>query len=83
MIDPILNSLWTHYVDPHEVCHKLYLCPKEYFKRNVTEELHNIVKDKPNKEWEKATNRKSFKIMHISDLHPDFFYTPGAEALCS
>jgi sphingomyelin phosphodiesterase len=21
--------------------------------------------------------------MHISDLHPDFFYTPGAEALCS
>lgn len=36
MIDPIINSLWTKAIDPHEICHKLYLCPKEYFKRNIT-----------------------------------------------
>ena len=36
MIDPIISSTWKRYVDPHEVCHKLFLCPKEYFKRNVT-----------------------------------------------
>jgi hypothetical protein len=78
MIDPIFNSLWKHYTDPHAVCHKLFLCPKEYFKRNLTEELQTIIKDKPKKLWEKATNRKTIKVMHMSDLHPDFFYTPGA-----
>jgi hypothetical protein len=36
MIDPIISSIWKRYVDPHEVCHKVFLCPKEYFKRNVT-----------------------------------------------
>ena len=51
MIDPIINSIWIKYVDPHEVCHKLQLCPKEYFKRNVTAELQSIVKDKPDRAW--------------------------------
>ncbi len=83
MIDPIISSIWKHYVDPHEVCHKLYLCKKEYFKRNVTEELAKIVEGKPNKVWEKTTGRKAIKVMHISDLHPDFFYSVGSEAKCN
>ncbi len=51
-------------------------------KRNVTEELAKIVEGKTDKVWEKTTGRKAVKIMHISDLHPDFFYQVGSEAKC-
>jgi sphingomyelin phosphodiesterase len=41
------------------------------------------MKGKPNIEWENPTGRKSIKILHISDLHPDLYYTVGAETNCS
>ena len=83
MMDSIINSVWRHYTDPHAVCHKLLLCPKEYKIRNLTEEIKQILSDKTDKDWEKPTNRKVFKALHISDLHPDLFYTVGAPAKCS
>jgi hypothetical protein len=51
MIDPIINSIWIKSMDPHSVCHELKICPKEYFKRNISQEISNIVKDKPDKVW--------------------------------
>lgn len=83
MMDSIVNSLWRHYTDPHAVCHNLRLCPKEYKIRNMDDEIKAILTGKPDKEWEKPTNRKVIKALHISDLHPDLYYTAGAAAKCS
>ena len=78
MTDSIVNSVWRHYTDPHSVCHKVKLCPLEYKIRNLTEDMNKILKGKPNKEWEQPTKDKLLKVMHISDLHIDLFYTSGA-----
>ena len=47
MVHSIVNSAWSRFTDPHMVCHVVYLCPKEYIIRNVTEEIQRIVRDKP------------------------------------
>lgn len=83
MMDSIVNSLWRHYTDPHAVCHNLRMCPKEYKIRNLDEDIKAILAGKPDKEWEQPTQKKLLKVMHISDLHPDLFYTVGAPAKCS
>ena len=49
MSDSIINSVWRHYTDPHAVCHKVRLCPKEYKIRNLTEDMDKILKGKPEK----------------------------------
>lgn len=79
----IVKSLWKHYTDPHMVCSELRLCRQEYQKRNLQDDIKRILSNKPeNKTWEKPTRRKVLKIMHVSDIHPDLFYTAGAEADC-
>jgi hypothetical protein len=83
MMDSIVNSLWRRYTDPHAVCHNLRMCPKEYEIRNLDDDIKQILTAKPNKEWEKPTNRKILKALHISDLHPDLYYTVGAPAKCT
>ena len=83
MMDSIVNSVWRHYTDPHSICHKLRLCPKEYKVRNLTQDINKILEGKPNKEWEQPTKKKLFKVMHISDVHVDLFYTEGAAMKCS
>ena len=83
MTDSIVNSVWRHYTDPHAICHKLRLCPKEYKVRNLTEDINKILKGKPTKEWEKPTQRRLARVMHISDVHIDLYYTAGAAAKCS
>ena len=51
MTDSIINSVWRHYTDPHGVCHKVGLCPKEYKIRNLTQDMDKILKGKVQKEW--------------------------------
>ena len=79
----LITSLWRHHTNPHVLCQQASLCRKEYVKRNVTAEIEHILAGKPNKTWERATERKTLKIMHISDLHPDLFYTPGSIVDCT
>ena len=83
MSDSIINSVWRHYTDPHAVCHKVRLCPKEYKIRNLTADMDKILEGKPGKEWEKPTKRKTLKAMHISDLHIDLYYTAGSAMKCT
>ena len=82
MMDSIVNSLWRHYTDPHAACHNLRMCPKEYKIRNMDEEIKQILSGKPDKQWEKPAGRKVLKALHISDLHPDLYYTVGAAGKC-
>lgn len=74
----ILHNFWLHYSDPHLVCPKIKLCSQEYQKRVLKNDVQEILRGKIDKEWEPPTNRKTLRIMHISDLHVDLFYTAGA-----
>ena len=82
MTPSILSSLWKHYTDPHLICPELHICKQEYKVRNMAEEVKEILSDKPDKRWERPDKRKVLKVLHISDLHPDLYYTPGAEVKC-
>lgn len=79
----ILNQFWLHQTDPHMVCPNLKLCRKEYQKRILQNDIDQIMKGKVSKQWETPTLRKTLKIMHISDVHVDLFYTTGAESKCN
>ena len=79
----IVNSVWRHYTDPHLICPKIGFCKKQYVKRDLEKDIAKIIEDKPNREWEVPSEKKKLKIMHISDLHPDLYYTVGAPADCS
>ena len=83
MVPIILTSTWKHYSDPHLVCSNVKLCSHEYVTRNLDEEINRILKGKEEKEWEEPTGRKKLKVMHISDLHIDLFYTPGKPSRCT
>jgi sphingomyelin phosphodiesterase len=83
MVPLILNSAWMHYSDPHLICSELKMCPQEYTKRNLDADVAKILQGRPDKTWEKPTLRKKLKIMHISDLHIDLFYTPGMPSRCT
>jgi predicted MPP superfamily phosphohydrolase len=49
----------------------------------LKDDINKIISGKVEKEWETPTLRKKLKIMHISDLHVDIFYTSGAESKCN
>lgn len=38
--------------------------------------------DKPNRTEEQPTSRKILNILHLSDVHIDFFYNEGLPVLC-
>lgn len=78
----ILHSFWLHQTDPHMVCPKIKMCRQEYQKRVLKDDIEKIMKGKTDKTWEAPTFKKTLKIMHISDLHVDLFYTVGAESKC-
>lgn len=48
----------------------------------MADDINRILKGKPQKKWEKPTKERIITAMHISDVHPDIFYTPGAPAKC-
>lgn len=59
------------------------MCSQEYVKRNLDADVARILQGRPDKVWEKPTLRKKLKVMHISDLHIDLFYTPGMPSRCT
>jgi sphingomyelin phosphodiesterase len=41
------------------------------------------MKDYKSRPQEESTGKKVFNVMHISDIHPDFFYSAGSPADCN
>ena len=75
MINYIVTNEWAHVFDPHLACHKIRLCPKEYSILTLADYAKNVLAGKPNKTQEEPTNKKILKVLHLTDLHPDLFYT--------
>lgn len=45
----ILTGLWRRHTNPHIICQDIFMCSKEYVKRDLNKDIDNIIKDKPNK----------------------------------
>lgn len=82
MIDYIVSNLWLHFTDPHLACHKILLCPKEFEILTVDQYAKEVLIGKPNKTQEEPTGKKTLRILHWSDLHPDLFYQEGMPTIC-
>lgn len=79
----IIAGLYKHATNPHLICQNMKMCSDEYITRSLKVDVEKIIKDKPNKKWEKPSGRNILKVMHISDLHPDLFYTEGTPVKCT
>ena len=83
MANYIVTGMWRHLTNPHIVCQDLFLCPKEYVKRDLQTDIAAMIRDKPNRTWENPTGRRTLKVVHISDLHPDLYYAEGSPVDCT
>eukprot|EP00331_Platyophrya_macrostoma_P015218 CAMPEP_0176467452 /NCGR_PEP_ID=MMETSP0127-20121128/38469_1 /TAXON_ID=938130 /ORGANISM="Platyophrya macrostoma, Strain WH" /LENGTH=281 /DNA_ID=CAMNT_0017860759 /DNA_START=388 /DNA_END=1230 /DNA_ORIENTATION=+ len=78
----IISSLAKHYLSPTRICPEIYLCNDYYKSLDLQAAINETLKDKPKRDDPKPTGRETIKMLHISDVHVDFDYTPGMEADC-
>ena len=78
----IVSSLAKHYLSPTRVCPAIYLCPDFYKELNLQAYINETLRDKPVRPDPVPTGRETIKLLHISDMHIDFDYTPGTEGKC-
>ena len=98
MGDVILPALTRLVLSPDYMCNKIVGICKDttYEVIDYSEYVHRILKDKPdflndndyiNKLYKVVMadrgNRRTFKAVHMSDLHVDLDYTPGTNANCN
>jgi hypothetical protein len=43
MVEYIVKGLWKHYTNPHLVCQDVFLCQKEYVKRDLNTDIKKII----------------------------------------
>ncbi len=81
----VTHSLWERFTDPHQFCHQLRLCPQEYEYPTVEQFRARVMKNRPaNHTTPPAPTRdRVIKVAHISDLHVDDQYAPGAPVSCT
>ncbi|KAL4435972.1 hypothetical protein ABPG74_022207 [Tetrahymena malaccensis] len=83
MAPSVLQGFINRYLNPLYVCPSLSLCPPYYHNLNVTAIAQNIIKDTPQINRPTPTLKKTFKFLHMSDLHFDGLYLEGANTQCT
>ena len=78
----IIESFLNHYLDPLRACPAIYLCPETYQEQDLKAYIKDVLKDKPDRPDPTPTGRETFKLVHVTDMHIDFDYTPDREADC-
>ncbi|EAR99710.1 ser/thr phosphatase family protein (macronuclear) [Tetrahymena thermophila SB210] len=83
MAPSVLQGFAKRYLNPLYVCPSLGLCPPYYHNLNITAIAQNIIKDTPQVNRPAPTLKKTFKFLHMSDLHFDGLYLEGANGQCT
>ena len=78
----VISSLAQHYLNPTRVCPTIYLCPDFYKELKIQAYINETLRDKPVRPDPVPTGRQTIKMLHVSDMHIDFDYTPGSESNC-
>ncbi|KAL4486079.1 hypothetical protein ABPG72_004013 [Tetrahymena utriculariae] len=78
MAPSVLQGFASRYLNPLYVCPSLGMCPPYYHNLNVTAIAQNIIKDTSQINKPAPTLKKTFKFLHMSDLHFDGLCIEGA-----
>ena len=79
----IIDSLLNKILDPEYMCVQLQYCttPK-YIPENFTNFVSTVMSGKPPSPGPVPTRKGTLRFAHFSDVHLDFYYTPGTNDEC-
>jgi sphingomyelin phosphodiesterase len=86
----VVDAVIEHYLDHEYICSSRFVCQfSHYVELDPDDFARKLLEDKPNntqieefhKKNEKASN-KTYKVLHITDLHTDFIYEEGSWGAC-
>jgi len=80
--DIVYDSIMDHYLDSEFVCTFIKVCKNHYIPYNPDEYAIKILKDKPEINPPIFPSNSTLKILHLTDLHIDFYYEAYSEAEC-
>ena len=79
----VADMLIDRLVDPEYLCVELEYCSSpKYVPENFTAYVEKVMKGKPAGPGPQPSGGKTFKFVHISDVHMDLFYKEGTLATC-
>ena len=71
----VVNVIIDRELDSNLVCGSLMLCEKTYQKETVQKYVKEILADKTNLTAPTPSGKKTYKILHLTDVHVDLEYT--------
>jgi len=72
--DIILDSIVFEGVNNTVVCQKFAMCPYTFDRNALDAYVQDVLQGKPAPNVPAPTNRSTYSILHVSDIHIDFFY---------
>ena len=66
VVDPNVNSTYA--------CQRLAMCPFNINNDTLNPYVDNVLQGKPATNIPKASNRSTYQVLHMTDLHIDFHY---------
>jgi sphingomyelin phosphodiesterase len=81
----IVDSLAEHYINGEYICTLMKICSSSHFiELNADDYARELLRDKPAVEPIKIDqNAKTWRALHVTDIHTDLKYTEGTIATCS
>jgi len=74
IVDPSVNSTYA--------CQRLAMCPYTINNDTLNPYVDDVLKDKPDTNIPTASNRSTYQVLQMTDLHIDFHYQEGSWAQC-
>jgi sphingomyelin phosphodiesterase len=81
--DIAIDIFTQKFIDPERLCLELEYCSTPtYVEEDFDAYVANVMKGKPSGPGPVPTGKSSYTFAHLSDIHLDFYYTPGSESEC-
>lgn len=86
----VVDAIIEHYLDHEYICSSRFVCQfSHYVELDPDDYARRLLQDKPNsteiEEFHRKNERhvnKTYKVLHITDLHTDFVYEEGSLGRC-
>ena len=72
--DEFVKNVLEKLFSPIETCGSLGFCKDTYHVLDFNDYLKDVLSDKPNKTVPQPLSQKTYKVLHLADMHIDFEY---------
>ena len=69
-----VKNFFKKIFSPIETCGSLGFCKDTYHVLDFNDYLKDVLSDKPNKTVPQPLSQKTYKVLHLADMHIDFEY---------